>query len=741
VELRRRQAEGTAGYSREPNGWQEKGYSAATAAILALVRRRTDLLAVAFLALLILIFWADILVGGKALYIRDIARVYYPERAVLAEILRGGEFPFWNPRFAGGQPLAANPTGEVFYPPQWLVLLPDLNFAVSAEIVLHFVLGALGMYFFLRRLRLRAAASAFGAVTFAFSGLMLSLANLLPCLFIVAWLPWLAMFTRRYAEERRARDFVLAALTLGVMLLIAEPATVLQSAALMTLYLAWRLRARGVAIAAAIGLAALLVGSAQIVPSIDFQHDSGRSEPFSFRVASTWKLAPLRPLELVLPATFGRFTSAAVYYWELGNPSKLPWLFSWYSGLVAAALAIAGFVRRIRGWAFTAVVCAVSYTFAVYPLHYVLGVRFIRFPEKFFIGAAFALMVFAAIAADRFLDDAEFRRTTFRVSLVLVAVAAIALAFAWSPLFPRAWNLTGYIDDILTEARAGAMATLATAAALALILVFRERPRIALPLLGALVLADLGPGVYGIAPRTRADFYDPPAIAQGIPRGARLYNDIAWRVALLPLPAVSYDDRITRMRNSMATEMQALWGFESMFELDVTQTMLKPTEQLNRAFWAAQFGRQTDEVRRMLAAAGVTHVVAMRDPTSPTHPAFIVPLPGTVRWFVDGGGRIVRAAQSANTLEFDLEATAPSRLVVAVTRHKYWSATVDGAPAAIHPANIAFQSIDVPAGRHRVAMRYRNPLIVIFGVVSLVSALALVAVALRSKALPPPSPR
>ena len=705
------------------------------------MRRNTDLIAGALLALLALVFWVDILAGGKALYVRDIARVYYPERAVLGEILRGGEFPFWNPRFGAGQPLAANPTGEVFYPPQWLVLLPDLNFAISAEVALHFAIAALGMYLFLRTLKLRAAAAAFGAMTFALSGLMVSLANLLPCLFVLAWLPWLAMFTRRFADDRRPRDFALAALTLGIMLLIAEPATVLQSAALMTAYLAYRLRARGVAMAATIGLAALFVGSGQIIPALDFLRDCGRAAPFSYTTASTWSLSPLRPLELVLPAVFGHFTSDAVYFWAWGNPSKLPWLFSWYSGIVAAALAIAGFIHRVRGWAFTAVICAISYAFAVYPLHYLLGIRFVRFPEKFFVAAAFALIVFAAVAADRFLDDAAFRRTTLHASLALVALAAAALAFAYTPLFARAWHLTGYYDDILREARSGGLTTLATAAALALILVFRERPRVALPLLGALVLADLGPRVYGVAPRIDRHYYDPPAIARAIPRGARLYNDATWRVALMSLPPIAYDQRMIRMRNSMATEMQALWGFDSVLELDVTQTMLLPTGELTHAFWGAQFTRRMDEARRILATAGATHVIALRDPTSSTSPAVVVPLPGNRRWRIEGPAHVLGARQSANAIDFEVDAAAAARLVVSVTRHKYWRAAIDGIPAPIHPADIAFQSIDIPAGRHRVTMRYRNPLVVGFGLVSLVSALALAAVALRSTALPPPSPR
>src|SRR5205807_844323 len=106
-----------------------------------------------------------------------------------------------------------------------------------------------------------------------------------------------------------------------------------------------------------------------------------------------------------------------------------------------------------------------------------------------------------------------------------------------------------------------------------------------------------------------------------------------------------------------------------------------------------------------------------------------------------GPGQILRARQTANAIDVDVDAAAATRLFISVTRHKYWRATIDGAPATIHPANIAFQAVDVPPGRHHLAMRYRNPLVMVCGVLSLLSAIALAAVALRSRERPPPSPR
>ena len=82
---------------------------------------------------------------------------------------------------------------------------------------------------------------------------------------------------------------------------------------------------------------------------------------------------------------------------------------------------------------------------------------------------------------------------------------------------------------------------------------------------------------------------------------------------------------------------------------------------------------------------------------------------------------------------------------MSITRHKYWRATIDGMPASLYTANVAFQGLTIPRGRHHVTLRYRNPLIIICGIVSLLTVAALLVIAaagaLRSRARPPPSPR
>ena len=70
-----------------------------------------------------------------------------------------------------------------------------------------------------------------------------------------------------------------------------------------------------------------------------------------------------------------------------------------------------------------------------------------------------------------------------------------------------------------------------------------------------------------------------------------------------------------------------------------------------------------------------------------------------------GSSRVARLAPDRVVLE--VEASAPGFVVLADAFDPGWRARVDGQPAPIRRANVAFRAVDVPAGRHVVEMIYR----------------------------------
>lgn len=70
-----------------------------------------------------------------------------------------------------------------------------------------------------------------------------------------------------------------------------------------------------------------------------------------------------------------------------------------------------------------------------------------------------------------------------------------------------------------------------------------------------------------------------------------------------------------------------------------------------------------------------------------------------------GTSRILRLAPDRVTL--DVDASAPGFVVLADAFDPGWRATVDGLPARVRRANLAFRAVAVAEGRHVVEMVYR----------------------------------
>ena len=95
-----------------------------------------------------------------------------------------------------------------------------------------------------------------------------------------------------------------------------------------------------------------------------------------------------------------------------------------------------------------------------------------------------------------------------------------------------------------------------------------------------------------------------------------------------------------------------------------------------------------------------------------------------------GTARVVSARP--DRLQIDVDAPDGGYLVVLETYDPGWRATVDGAAAAVVPANILFRGIAVAPGRHAVEMIYRPPGLVAGLWVSLVAMLSALWVAWRT---------
>ena len=623
--------------------------------------------------------FGDVFVGINNFYMRDLTRYYYPTKQILREVVLDGEFPYWNRYFSAGQPIAANPEHEVFYPLTWLILLPSYDFGYRLHILLHIYIGLVGMYALLRSMELRMEASLFGAVAWGLGGLYLSYINLLPILFCAAWLPLVCLFVRRFLLHPNKRDFALGALFLGLQCLVGEPTTIVQSGLLLgmyALYRAWYARPRitkaitRVVWIGLISIAGLLIGAAQVLPAIDHVRDSARSRPFGFDLVSAWSMPWAKFAELLYPNILGHMAIDRVtWYWGGGLYPGMgsPFLFSAYCGILVIALAVGGAFIRPRGGRFVLIVSFVSALLALgghTPLFkglYAAGIATsIRYPEKFMMMGIFAVIIFASQMFERVLDgDDELRDGALGFSLAAFTVALIVAVVGFTPLFAtvmkKVWVLTpganaNYI--IKTSARDWIYAALRCGGAVALLATVRLRrggqalspvgtgrsacpPLVWLIAAAIIVCADILPIGEELNPRMPRRFFDSPPIAATLPKNRadyRVFHEADWYG----------QDEIARkyfstgssvywvVRNGLFPMTPAGSRVRTVLERDYDKTELLPTIDLTDSIWDVKRSGRADWYVPFMAMSNAWYRGEYRDFESEkkrTHNDFTKSLP------------------------------------------------------------------------------------------------------------------
>jgi hypothetical protein len=273
----------------------------------------------------------------------DTTAFYGPFAAFLHDQLAHGELPLWNPTAFSGQPFAADAQSGVVYPPALAAfgLLSPASGLVALAIF-HYALAAVGAYTFARLVGAGRIGSIFAAVAYGASGHLVARSMMLGLLAGVAWLPVClaaAEFAARAAPPRRPLAVLLLGAALAGSILAGSQQLAAVAALSAGLWLLVRAGRRGVLLAIAAVLAAVLLSAVALLPRLELLGRSSSAEG----VADPNGIGSL--VRDDLRAVFGRYGVSR---------SELTTL---YAGAVTPALALFGvFVLRRRALPLVALV-------------------------------------------------------------------------------------------------------------------------------------------------------------------------------------------------------------------------------------------------------------------------------------------------------------------------------------------------------------------------------------------------
>ena len=318
--------------------------------------RPHDLSCVLVLLLLCCLFFHEVILSpGKMLYYlrSDLCRFLVPKVTFIVESWRGeGVLPLWEPLVYSGKPPFGVPQLGVFYPFFLFVALFSTTCAYGYLFALHYVIGGLGMFLFIREISGRRKQAFLSAVVFVFSGYMSArvLSGQYWHLCSMSWIPFVFLFAERSVRRPGTAPAALLGGALAMQFTAGHTQYFFYTVFVLFFYLLFRLasewRAAGppacfralLPLAFSAALFFLLSG-VQLLPSLEYSRYVYRANMYDFKIASDFRLLPGDLPTLVFPNIRG--SAVDFSYWGSFNF----WEVCAYAGLLPLMLAAISLAR------------------------------------------------------------------------------------------------------------------------------------------------------------------------------------------------------------------------------------------------------------------------------------------------------------------------------------------------------------------------------------------------------------
>jgi len=390
-----------------------------------------------------ILFFYDLFKGKYLLIERDLGPYFIPPRFFWVESIKNGNFPLWNPYQFSGHPFFANPQHGLFYPLNSLFFLLPFDVAFNGIIILHFFLGGLFTYFFLKDLKVNVTGALISGLIFMLSGYFLSVHGLLTILLSSIWTPLIMLFFRRAVLKRGFKNEIWASVFMalsflggGIEIVYGNFFVLLIMACFLPfpyaecagdkplrykfigrVHVYWR-RMRSLIF---ISILFLFLSAIQLIPFLELFHHSIRGDGIAYQEATVWSFAPKDILLFFLPDAYGYFLDIKKYW------VSQCWFKTLYTGglpfILSAIFLIFGKGRRLYLVLvlFSLFLSLGKYN-PLYPLvfKYVPFFNGIRYPAKFLYIFIFVLSVTAGLGFQKLSEYSKVNQKKRLKHLLLV---------------------------------------------------------------------------------------------------------------------------------------------------------------------------------------------------------------------------------------------------------------------------------------------------------------------------------
>ncbi|MDQ6802140.1 MAG: YfhO family protein [Acidobacteriota bacterium] len=684
----------------------------------------------------------------------DLYSQMIPWRKAVQYALAHHQWPLWNPFVLSGSLLAAGAQPAVYSPFTLLACLLPIPDSLTFTVAINFFIAGLGAFLFARDIGCRPSTAMIASAGFMFST---------PVAFFILWaiggswafLPLVLLGARRCVRQPGIASATLLMIALTLLVLAGHPETALHAVFVGGIYGLFELvrvrrdLARGILSAVAAGVIALLLTAIYLLPILDAAPQSG---DYQYR-RQVWSHqshgAPGAQSVARIITDFFPFASGR--RWNLPGVRDVP-LDSAAVGSIVLAAAIYAIVRSRRAetrffavMALFGIVARTGWTPLANALQHI-PLFDMTITERFSFAAAFSMALLAALGVEELI-----RRGGDRVAVYAAFATLLFITIG------TAWVQRSGIVDVNGFPQWSRYAVFAEIGCLAIFALIVMRPGAAWILAILLVQRFLTAGdIYPTLPRRFA--YPPIPILEPLKNIREPFRIVGQHHAFIPGTSALYELEDVRGYEALTLERYTstydLWCVGQPVWVNRVYDLKRPfLSFLNVRYaistddpppgWhvvASQRGARLLENERVLPRAFVpnrlvvgrsvgidTTFAAMQEVTDFREVAWI-DAPMRLHDRANGPGT-VSIARRPNGFRLQVAMARDGWMVVSEPAWKGWRAYIDGRRVQIQIANYAFLGVYVPAGDHQVRVVYLPDAFVIGRAISVVTLIALIAIA------------
>lgn len=632
-----------------------------------------------------------ILINGNMLYGADVSSVFHYSRIVIADALRHGRLPVWDPHIMCGFPLLAELQNAVFYPPTWFCLILPAGVFWTLSALVHLALSGVFVRCWMEKgLGVMSRAAVVGGVVYMMSGFIAAhlYSGHVNYVWGYPWIPAALWRLERYLAAPTLKRGVLLAVVLAMLFLAGMPQFVfftglLAGARLVHFVLVDREGRRERLQSAAKSAGWLFLGlflcGPQLFPTLELigQMHRGRQEDENFMFQ--YSIHPKEIMGLILgpetPDTSGYRNLAAARTWETNG-------FIGGGAFLLAVLAFLGKHRQRHLWAGVAVIGLLLALGSHIPFYWGFvaafpGAGLFRGPGRYLFLFTIAISALAALGFHALWSR---ERRAFRVGAALLGlVAVVQLVAYWKGFFLG----VGEKNLVWSSKTADKLREWAGTESR-----FASSGLVHVSVVGKCQAAGLD-HLCGYDPMMLRRYAELMNVASYRP----IDSDLVVLAAVGPHPVMDMlGARIWFGDSKPSRDVLARIGGMELFANE------KAFPRAWLADCAGVMESRDERLKQMIQGPfnpARTVILESYPSEAPPKPSLN---PGRTRVVSRGPGEY----------RIEAESDADAYLVLSEAWYPGWSAEVDGKPVEVMPANHLIQAVRLPAGKHDVRFSYHS---------------------------------